>query len=148
MSTNTGNATQIPLSNMNSVLVLENPKALFNSNLGTVCKTEPEELLEYITDHEIIEKYGKDIIFDSVDDLEATIADLISKQLGGKSGKLLNHSDVNIFYVRVNGELHCVYVYWTSNPPAWYVNSYRIDFSHGSVGHCVFRNCGHLGVAL
>ena len=145
---NSSALAHVPLAEMNGVWISDNAKALFNGTLGTVCKTESEELPKSLSDHEIIEKYGEDIIFDSIDDLEVTIADLISKQSGGKSGKLLSNVYTNIFYVRVNGSVTFICVTFASAPlssddPEWYVGSDRIDGGRWYADRRVFRNCGH-----
>jgi hypothetical protein len=133
----------IPLSEMNGVRMTSHASSLFNGIIGTVHNTESDNLKNPLDDHEIIEKFGEGIIFDSARDLEATIADLITKQLGGKKGKLLNNGYANIFYVRVNGGVCCVFVS-CSGDREWGVGSHRVGGDRWLAGRRVFRNCGPL----
>ena len=129
----------VPLSKMDGVWMFKDAKELFDGNIGSVCKTESDVLTQPLNDHEIIEKYGGDVVFNSVDNLEATIADLISKQPEGKSGKLLNHSCANIFYVSKNTEIQYVFVDWHSAIRRWGVSSNRIDDTTRPTSSHVFR---------
>jgi len=134
--------SSISLSEMDGVWMSSNAKLLFNGNLGAVCKTETSNLEKAMNDFEIMDEHGDDIVFDSVDDLEATIADLIAKQPNGKKGKLLNDGCANIFYVRVSGSVSFVRVYWCSGVSGWRVRSDRVNGTRWRAGGRVFRNCG------
>lgn len=121
-----------------------NTKSLFDGTPGSVHKTESTDLKKPLNDQEIISQFGEGMIFNSVDDLEATIADLVRKQPDGRLGKLLNNDRANIFYVRVSGSVTCINVRWRSGSRGWSVSADRVADYWWGAGSRVFRNCGYL----
>lgn len=90
-----------------------------------------------MNDAQILAELGDSKPFE-ISEFVAIIRELISKQLKGEAGVLLNNGYANIFYVRdQNGVLRAVYVYWID--VGWYLNASSIESPRRwDGGHQVF----------
>ena len=77
-------------------------------------------------------------VFENIDAFLVHLATLIKGQWDGKSGTLLNNGYVNIFYVRVNGEVFAVHVYWHADSREWHCRADRLDDFRWDAGDQVF----------
>lgn len=142
LTTDTSTHALVSLAQAEKVWMSDNAKQLFSGNLGVIHKTELDVLRGYLDYNKIIEKYGESIIFDSVNDLEATISSLIVEQSNGEEGVLLSGSCANLFYVRKDGKVRRVCVSWHVGDQEWGVSSHHTLGVRREVVAHVFRNCG------
>lgn len=92
-----------------------------------------------MTDAEIRAELGLHHTFEDVSEFCAILASMIKKQWGGKSGRLLNNGDANIFYVRgINDNVYVVNVRWNSVNRDWGVNAFLRSDDHWFVGYRAF----------
>jgi hypothetical protein len=84
------------------------------------------DLAQAANDAEIGAELPEGYVFGDVDTFLVHLATLIEGQWGGKSGVLLNNGDANIFYVKVNGEVFAVGVYWYADHQKWYCYVLRL----------------------
>jgi len=145
----------VPLSQMNGVRLSSEATNLFNGVLGVICRIEYDQLTNSRSNDEIIKKNGQESVFKSVNDLEATIADLVTKDEESVRPKseLASLPFANVFYVHVNDEIHYValdYHYERDHyghniiGGFWHVRSGVADNFSWNYGNRIFRNCGAL----
>lgn len=97
-----------------NVLFLEaatpNPVQSFETTIGY------SDLLEHVSDEELVKCFPKRFIFEDVDCFLLCLARLVQVQSNGRSGPLANSTvltnDFNLFYVRVNEKIMVVGVRW------------------------------------
>lgn|GEM_PF-1781065 len=84
------------------------------------------DLAQHANDAEIGTELPEGYVFEDVDTFLVHIATLIEGQWGGKEGTLLNNGYVNIFSVKVNGEVFAVSVRWNADRRRWFCFAYRL----------------------
>lgn len=95
-------------------------------------------LAQVSSDEEIAVALPEGYVFEDVDVFLLRLITLIKDQRVGKVGLLLNNGHINIFYVKVNGEVFAVDVRWHSGRPGWCCNAYRLGVRRWYVGDRVF----------
>jgi len=96
------------------------------------------DLAQAASDVEIGGELSEGYVFEDVDTLLTHLATLIEGQWGGKSGTLLNNGYANIFYVKVNGEVFAVNVYWSAVSRGWHCYARRLGDGRWNAGRRVF----------
>ena len=97
-------------------------------------KWKTYDLKKELNDFEI-EKELPNCVFEDVSKFCAYLYDLIEKQKNGETGAMLNNGYANIFYIKVNGGVFTVSVYWRAGVSLWYVSAYsRDDFRWNAGG--------------
>jgi len=66
------------------------------------------------------------------------LAGMIDRQIGGAEGPLLNNGRVNVFYVRLGGEVIAVYVSWCCDEQEWLISACGLDHHALRAGNRVF----------
>jgi len=92
------------------------------------------DLAQAANDAEIGGELPEGHVFEDVDTFLVHLATLIEGQWGGKEGTLLNNGCANIFYVKVNGEVFAVYVFWFAVGREWVCRARRLDDVRWSAG--------------
>jgi hypothetical protein len=97
------------------------------------------DLVRVANDAEISIELPAGYVFEDVDTFLVYLATLIEGQWDGKEGALLNENGcANIFYVKVNGEVVAVNVYWRDDMQEWFCRADRLGVNRWFVGSRVF----------
>lgn len=89
-----------------------------------------------MTDQEILSEW--DIEPYTPAELFALLNHLIGTPPRGQKGELLANGYSNLFYVRLEGRVVAVNVYWHSDDREWYLSVYDLDDDRWHDGACVF----------
>ena len=96
------------------------------------------DLAQAANDAEIAGELPEGYVFEDVNVFLVHLATLIEGQWGGKEGTLLNNGYANIFYVKVDGEVFAVDVYWVADRRRWSCYADRLDDSRCYAGNRAF----------
>jgi hypothetical protein len=96
------------------------------------------DLAQAANDAEIGGELPEGHVFEDVDTFLVHLATLIEGQWGGKEGTLLNNGCSNIFYVKVNGEVFAVGVFWNAGYRLWFCYAPRLDDRRWGAGSRAF----------
>lgn len=125
-------------SNFNN-FILSGASKKMSANEATVGYAD---LAQAANDAEIGAELSKGYVFEDVGTFLVHLATLIEGQWGGKEGTLLNNGYVNIFYVKVNGEVFAVGVYWFADSLEWACSADRLGDFRWSAGYRAFSATG------
>jgi len=96
------------------------------------------DLVQAANDAQIGAELPEGYVFEDVATFLVHLATLIEGQWGGKEGTLLNNGYTNIFYMKVNGEVFAVDVYWHAGSQEWDCRANRPDDFRRSAGYRAF----------
>lgn len=111
-------------SNLNDFILSGASKKKVSADEATIGYAD---LAQAANDAEIGAELLEGYVFEDVNMFLVHLATLIEGQWGGKEGTLLNNGYANIFYVKVNGEVFAINVFWNAGDRKWYCGAYRLD---------------------